>query len=172
MTKIKHDIWKSDDDLTSLCYSGELGEESRSILEPNSKIIHSFYADSHFDAMTKYYEFMDWGIYETEFEIDKEPYDLQELKKRAKNRIEIDEILWNDWDPIGINDCAPRDEYQSYVPRILNMVMNGSKSKEISIELYHIETEIMGLLGDKKRCAEISNKIIKTTRQSSRWLRP
>lgn len=25
----------------------------------------------------------------------------------------IDEVLWNDWDPIGVNDIAPRDEYQS-----------------------------------------------------------
>src|SRR4051812_5990463 len=24
----------------------------------------------------------------------------------------IDLILWNDWDPIGINNIAPRDEYQ------------------------------------------------------------
>lgn len=165
MTEIKHDIWKSEDDLTSLCFSGELGEEPRSILEPNSKIIHSFYANSHFDAMTKYYEFMDWGVYETEFEIDKEPYDLQELKNRAKNRIEIDEILWKDWDPIGVNDYAPRDEYQSYVTRILNMVMNGRTSEEISTELYYIEKEIMGLIGDKKRCEEISRKLIKKTRQ-------
>jgi hypothetical protein len=163
MANIKHDIWRSKEELTSLCYSDELGEESRSILEPDSEIIHSFYANSHFDAMTKYYEFMNWGIYETEFEIDKVPYDLQALKNRAKIRLEIDGILWNDWDPIAVNDCAPRDKYQSYIPRILYMVINESTSEEISNELYLIETEMMGLLGDKKRCNEISKKIKKAT---------
>jgi hypothetical protein len=30
----------------------------------------------------------------------------------------IDEILWNDWDPIGVNEYGEdaRDEYQSYLP--------------------------------------------------------
>tara|TARA_R110002096_G_scaffold119088_4_gene257978 strand:+ start:55 stop:327 length:273 start_codon:yes stop_codon:yes gene_type:complete len=84
MTSIRHDIWQDKEGLTSLCFSGDLGEESRSLLEPDSKIIHSFYADSHFNAMTKYYEYMDWGVYETEFDIDKESYDLGKIKTRAK----------------------------------------------------------------------------------------
>ena len=42
-----------------------------------------------------------------------------ELKKKynAIHRT-ISEILWIDWDPIGINDLAPRDEYDDYVPEI------------------------------------------------------
>lgn len=83
MKGIKHDVWIDDEGKTCLCYAGNLGEESRSVLEKGSKIIHSFYADSHFDAMTKYYRLMDWGIYTTEFEIDKEPYNVAELEKRA-----------------------------------------------------------------------------------------
>ena len=84
MNSIKHEIWQDSEGLTSLCFSGDLGEESRSLLEPGSKIIHSFYADSHFSAMTKYYEYMDWGVYKTEFDVDKELYDLNEIKARAK----------------------------------------------------------------------------------------
>lgn len=83
ITSIKHDIWQNDKELTSLCFSGELGEESRSFLEPDFKIIHSFFSNSHFDAMTKYYEFIDWGTYETEFDIDKEPYNLEKIEKRT-----------------------------------------------------------------------------------------
>jgi hypothetical protein len=33
----------------------------------------------------------------------------------------IDDILWFDWDPIGINDDAPRDEYESYTPPIFSL---------------------------------------------------
>ena len=84
MASIKHDIWKSRDGLTVLCFSGEIGEESRSIVKPDSEVIHSFYADSHFDAMTKYYEYMDWGVYESDFEIDKKSYNLEEIETRAK----------------------------------------------------------------------------------------
>lgn len=144
MTKIKHDIWKSKDGLTSLCLSGKLGEESRSFLEPNSEIVHSFYASSHFQAMTKYFEYMDWGEYKIEHIIDKIPYDITKLENRMKTRIEIDKILWNDWDPIGINDCAPRDEYQSYVPEILNMVLENRKVNDISNKLYYFETRSYG----------------------------
>lgn len=159
MTTIKLDIWQNKEGLTSLCFSGDLGEESRTILEPDSKIIHSFYADSHYDAMTKYYQYMDWGVYTTDFEVDKESYDLYELRKRAKIRKEIDIILWEDWDPIGVNDDVPRDEYQSYVQQILNLVYNNSSVDKLVERLFEIETYTMGLPGDKERCKKIAKEI-------------
>ncbi len=82
---IKHDIWCNKKGLSMLCFSDELGAESRTLLEPDYKVIDSFYADSHFDAMTEYYELMDLGVYETEFEVDKELYNLEEIKKRNAN---------------------------------------------------------------------------------------
>jgi hypothetical protein len=32
----------------------------------------------------------------------------------------IDEILWREWDPIGISELedAPRDEYYGYLPQV------------------------------------------------------
>jgi hypothetical protein len=42
----------------------------------------------------------------------------------------IDEILWEDWDPIGVvafGDAA-RDEYQSYLPSIFAWRSNGATS--------------------------------------------
>ena len=160
MAKVKHDIWEDFDGLTMLCFSGELGAESRKLLEPNSKIIHSFHADSHFDAMTKYYAFMDWGDYESDFEEDKQPYDLNNFEIRSKVSNEIDKILWEDWDPIGINDVAPRDEYRSYVPQILNLTNMSEKSGiEIADRLYHIETEVIGVSGNKEQCGKIAEKI-------------
>ena len=72
---VKHEVWEDVEGLTTLCLADERGNDCRNLLEPGSKLIHSFYADSHFEAMTIYYKFMDWGIYTTEFEIDKQPYD-------------------------------------------------------------------------------------------------
>lgn len=72
---IKHEVWEDPEGLTTLCLADERGNDCRNLLEPGSKIIHTFYAESHYEAMTIYYKFMDWGVYTTEFEIDKEPYE-------------------------------------------------------------------------------------------------
>jgi hypothetical protein len=71
----KHQVWQDNDGLTTLCLADERGDDCRNLLESGSCIIHEFFANSHFEAMTIYYKFMDWGIYTTEFEIDKQPYD-------------------------------------------------------------------------------------------------
>jgi hypothetical protein len=72
---IKHEIWESPEGLTALCLTDNRGDECRKLLDPGSKLINSFYAESPYEAMTIYYKFMNWGIYNTEFEIDKEPYE-------------------------------------------------------------------------------------------------
>ena len=72
----------------------------------------------------------------------------------------IDDILWLDWDPIGVNDMAPRDEYQSYVPEILRLIKSKAEKKEIGNKIYELETETMGMNGDKGRCLSIADKIL------------
>jgi hypothetical protein len=81
MALIKLDIWQNKEGLTALLFADTLGEEGRQTLEADYEIIHSFFAESHFDAMTKYYQFMDWGLYTTDFEVDKEPYNLEYLQR-------------------------------------------------------------------------------------------
>lgn len=75
----------------------------------------------------------------------------------------IDDILWFDWDPIGINDMAPRDEYQSYVPEIFGLVKANSNRQEIAKRLHKLETENMGMSGRIERCLTIADKILATT---------
>lgn len=72
---VKHEVWQDQKGLTALCLADERGDDCRKLLDPNSKLIYTFYANSYYEAMTIYYEFMDWGIYTTEFEIDKQPYE-------------------------------------------------------------------------------------------------
>jgi hypothetical protein len=39
----------------------------------------------------------------------------------------LDEILWADWDPIGISDVSEaRDEYYSYLPRVFHLALEFS----------------------------------------------
>ncbi|MDB5134240.1 MAG: hypothetical protein JWP37_843 [Mucilaginibacter sp.] len=73
----------------------------------------------------------------------------------------IDDILWYDWDPIGVNDMAPRDEYQSYVPRIFRLKKSGADKQEIANLLLKLETETMGMGSTIENCLIIAEKIIK-----------
>ncbi|MCC2590636.1 hypothetical protein [Chryseobacterium sp. MFBS3-17] len=93
--------------------------------------------------------------------------DKNELKEkfRSKGRFlnlyqQIDQILWEDWDRIGINEDAPRDEYQSYTPIFLKLVKSKSDSKIIAEKLYEIEIEKMGLPGNFNNCLKVAEKII------------
>ena len=72
----------------------------------------------------------------------------------------VDEILWNEWDPIGVNDVAPRDEYQSYVPEIFSLLIQNRTDKEIADRLYKIETETIGVIGSREHCLTIAKKLI------------
>ena len=72
---------------------------------------------------------------------------------------QIDDVLWYDWDPIGINDMAPRDEYQSYTPQIFGLVKSNTDRMLIAKTLSKIETYNMGLAGNIEKCLKIADKI-------------
>jgi len=74
----------------------------------------------------------------------------------------IDEILWKDWDPIGLNDIEEvRDEYQGYTPHIFSLTIQGADKIKIAKHLYEIETVNMGMNGNKIHCEQIAEKILK-----------
>ena len=51
------------------------------------------------------------------------------LKDTAQKNLyaEIDGILWNNWDIIGLNDIAPRDEYQGYKLTIYKLTTKSTR---------------------------------------------
>lgn len=72
----------------------------------------------------------------------------------------IDEILWEDWDPIGVNDHENiRDEYQSYVPKAFRLALEDSEVFELANYLNRIATENMGLQSNLEHCTEIAELI-------------
>lgn len=94
--------------------------------------------------------------------------DKNELKQKFRNKGKykelyqtIDEILWTDWDPIGVNDVASRDEYQSYIPSILNLKIKGADSETIANKLHEIEIDTIGVLGNIDKCRKVADKISK-----------
>jgi hypothetical protein len=59
----------------------------------------------------------------------------------------IDEILWRDWDPIGISkfEDPPRDEYYGYLPQVFQLALRCASPLEIAEYLCKVATEMMGL---------------------------
>lgn len=51
-----------------------MGDEARMTLNGDAKLIGVVEGSSHFEAMTRYYEFMGWGEYVLAFEEDRDPY--------------------------------------------------------------------------------------------------
>jgi hypothetical protein len=85
------------------------------------------------------------------------------MKKEEQQRLfkQIDEILWQEWDPIGINENNNiRDEYQSYTPHIFKLKIQGADKVKIAEHLFQLETISMGLKGSMKRCADVAKKIM------------
>ena len=74
---------------------------------------------------------------------------------------DIDEILWNDWDPINLNgfDDWPKDEYRSYVPIIFSLKINGESIENIAEKLFEIQTNRMEIDGGYDKCKHVAEKI-------------
>lgn len=73
-----HELWVESSGQT-FCLAGLNGAAARALREPGARCVWTVDADSHFEAMTKYYEYMDWGIYKTDFpEIDMQSYSMRD----------------------------------------------------------------------------------------------
>jgi len=78
ITKLKHELWKDiggdEHSEYTFCLANQHGDGARKRLSPHAKLIWTVEADSHFEAMTAYYQFMGWGTYTTDQEWDMQPY--------------------------------------------------------------------------------------------------
>ena len=72
----------------------------------------------------------------------------------------INDILYNDWDPIGINNHAPENEYQTYTSIIFSLFIRGADIDAIADKLHEIETSIIGVSGSFNHCKKIAGKIV------------
>ncbi len=96
------------------------------------------------------------------------------MKKLINRQLQrrVDEVLYYIWDPIGVSDePSARSEYESYVPKILQIVEENCDFQPISAYLADIISANMGLTPDKKRCdltAEILLKYKKAIKENEK----
>lgn len=90
MAELVHEIWIDPDEHgqtnNTLVLAGPAGDEARKMMGPNSELLHSFSAGSHFEAMTIYYRFWEWGPYTTNQECAYEPYSEADAKRQRTGR--------------------------------------------------------------------------------------
>ena len=69
---------------------------------------------------------------------------LASTAKRMLNAVR--RVLWETWDPIGVNDRADAsDEYDSYAPTIVGMLLRDCTAHDLERHLSKLETDSMGL---------------------------
>lgn len=74
---------------------------------------------------------------------------------------DIYQILLNDWDPIGVRDIPEaQDEYFAYIPSIYQLLQSKKSESELFEYLWQIETEHMGLSGNRQHTQAVAHKLL------------
>jgi hypothetical protein len=68
-------------------------------------------------------------------------------EKKTRDRIAaVDAVLWDVWDPIGVNDVEEaRDEYSNYAPAVLRLLDSGASDDRIERHLNELVRVSMGM---------------------------
>jgi hypothetical protein len=79
--------------------------------------------------------------------------------RSRRNRIGVRDLFWREWDPIGVNQDAHKDEYDRYADKAYVMLMDeGRSAREIGDYLYYNSSVNMGL-GESDRLKELASKV-------------
>lgn len=82
---------------------------------------------------------------------------LEKAKQLSKS---IRSLLLGEWDPIGINDVPEAsDEYDAYVRGVHKLLAAGNGATDVFDYLWWVETEHMGLPGDRQATLAVAEKL-------------
>ena len=74
----------------------------------------------------------------------------------------IRRALLIEWDPIGVGQMPEaQDEYDSYVPQIYKMLITERPKHEIFEFLWWLETEHIGLSGDRQATEAFAERLMR-----------
>ncbi len=73
----------------------------------------------------------------------------------------VRDVLWREWDPIGVNQYPQAgDEYDSYVPTIVQFLHRHVDRHRLIDHLWSIETVDMGLCGNRGHTESIADRLL------------
>ena len=80
-------------------------------------------------------------------------------KRSAEIQHSIRQILYHEWDPIGVAGSAPEDEYDSYIAPV-HRILAGSRSEQELVEfLFRTARDTMGLGSGADEHLELERRI-------------
>ena len=72
----------------------------------------------------------------------------------------IRSVLLGEWDPIGVADVPQaQDEYDSYIEELARDIRKQRSTSAIADRLVEIETDGMGLTGDRARALRVADRL-------------
>ena len=72
-----------------------------------------------------------------------------------------DEVLHYIWDPIGVSGAPmARDEYATYQPRVLKLLLDGQSADQIAAFLVGIEQDNMGVKPVPKQALRVASVLV------------
>ncbi len=78
----------------------------------------------------------------------------------------VDLILWEQWDPIGINDNpVARGEYRGYVSSVVQLLQNGADVFKLSEHLHSLERASMGIETNPDHRKAVAQKLLNVFQQ-------
>lgn len=82
MAILKHEVLVGADGMPGCCLAGPGGDDARLLFAEGgpARLVSTFEAGSHFEAMNKYHQHMGWEPYTTDQQQDYEPYPEEWLK--------------------------------------------------------------------------------------------
>lgn len=88
------------------------------------------------------------------------------MQKRDQLLNAVQEILFHEWDPIGVNSnelC--RDEYDSYAPTICQLLQDGVDECKLATHLGQLQRNSMGMsIIDEELHRRVARRLISLVR--------
>jgi len=87
---------------------------------------------------------------------------MKPLEKAKKLHKAIHNALIEEWDPIGVRNIPEaQDEYDLYIPTIYKLLISKKLKHELFEYLWWLETEHMGLIGDRQATEKFAEDLLK-----------
>ena len=82
-------------------------------------------------------------------------------------QLRIRDALLHEWDPIGIQEFPEaQDEYDSYVVDVCQLLQSGASFQDVFVYLWSLETQHMGLRGDRQRTEQFAKRVLEIGEES------
>ncbi|MEP6634619.1 MAG: hypothetical protein ABJA62_10480 [Luteimonas sp.] len=72
----------------------------------------------------------------------------------------VNDVLYNDWDPIGFAGALPLDEYQSYATRVVSMLASGADRDELATYLAHTSLGVTGTVTPVASVMHVAERLL------------